>query len=77
MSKYVLFTQEGHDEIRWDYTDAKIKQVLDLWQQGYPYNEIGHRLSLKKIEVMLILLDLAHLKDVPERSNGIWGIKVV
>lgn len=73
MSKYVLFTQDVHDEIRWDYTTDKIQQVLDLWNEGYRYVEIGKKLSLRKIEVMLILLDLAEQKKIPERAGGLFG----
>lgn len=75
MSKYILFTHDQHDNIRWDYTPNMIERVVSLWEKGYSYEEIAKKTFLKKVEVMLILLDLAHLKKVPERKNGIWGNK--
>lgn len=73
MSKYVLFTQPEHDSIRWAYTPYKIEMVLQLWNEGYSYKEIAIKASLKKIEVVLILGDLAERDILPQRTGGPYG----
>lgn len=73
MSKYILFTQEQHEKIRWDYTQDMIDRVLDLWKEGYAYNVIAKSLGLRRVEVTLVLLDLAERGKVPARSQGMFG----
>lgn len=73
MSDYTLFTDNKHDDIRWTYTQDKIDRVIELWDQGLPYSEIGVKLRLKKIEVMLILIDLSDTGKLKQRRGGLLG----
>lgn len=73
MNDYTLFTDSKHEDISWTYTQDKINRVIELWDKGLPYAEIGVKLRLKKIEVMLILIDLSDLGKLKQRKGGMLG----
>lgn len=71
--RYYLFSSELHEDVHLDFTHGTIKRFLEMWEAGYSYQAMSKRLRITPTELALIAIDLDHIGQLPERTNGFWG----
>lgn len=76
-SRYILFTGEVHETVKFDFTQRQIETFITLWNQGYPINKIADRLNTSKVSVALIAMDLEMAGRIGPRAGGLLGKKKV
>ncbi|WP_445480445.1 helix-turn-helix domain-containing protein [Lysinibacillus irui] len=76
-SRYILFTGEVHEIVKFDFTKRQIELFITLWNQGYPINKIADRLNTSKVSVALIAMDLEMAGRIGPRAGGLLGKKKV
>ncbi|MFJ5566158.1 hypothetical protein [Lysinibacillus xylanilyticus] len=69
-SRYILFTGEVHDTVKFDFTTKQIEIFMTLWNLGYPINKIAQRLNTSKVSVALIAMDLEMTGKIEPRAGG-------
>lgn len=40
-NRYILFTSEVHEIVKFDFTQHQIETFITLWNEGYPINKIA------------------------------------
>ncbi|WP_342441769.1 hypothetical protein MHB65_22250 [Lysinibacillus sp. FSL K6-0075] len=77
-NRYILFTGEVHESVKFDFTIQQIGTFITMWNQGYPINEIAQKLNASKVSVALIAMDLEMAGRIGPRAGGLLGkMKVV
>ncbi len=76
-NRYILFTGEVHETVKFDFTQRQIETFITLWNQGYPINKIADRLNTSKVSVALIAMDLEMAERIGPRAGGLLGKKKV
>ncbi|WP_431811914.1 helix-turn-helix domain-containing protein [Lysinibacillus sp. FW12] len=76
-SRYILFTGENHEIVKFDFTQHQIETFITLWNEGYPINKIADRLNTSKVSVALIAMDLEMAGRIGPRAGGLLGKKKV
>ncbi|MEA0563290.1 hypothetical protein [Lysinibacillus irui] len=76
-SRYILFTGEVHESVKFDFTVQQIGTFIKMWNQGYPINKIADRLNTSKVSVALIAMDLEMAGRIGPRAGGLLGKKKV
>lgn len=71
--KYILFTGEAHEKVKFDFTTKQIEIFITLWNLGYPINKIADRLNTSKVSVTLIAMDLEMAGRIEPRAGGLMG----
>jgi len=54
----------------YDWNDAAIQRLRDLWAEGYSTAEIGRRMHVSKNAIV----GKAHRLDLPKRPNPVWKL---
>lgn len=76
-SRYILFTGEVHESVKFDFTIQQIGTFITMWNQGYPINEIAQKLNASKVSVALIAMDLEMAGRIGPRAGGLLGKRKV
>lgn len=76
-SRYILFTGDVHEIVKFDFTQRQIETFITLWNLGHPVNKIADRLNTSKVSVALIAMDLEMAERIEPRAGGLLGKKVV
>lgn len=76
-NRYILFTGEVHDTVKFDFTIHQIGTFIDMWNQGYPIDKIAQKLNTSKVSVALIVMDLEMTGKIQPRVGGLLGKKKV
>lgn len=71
--KYILFTGEAHEKVKFDFTKMQIEIFVTLWNQGYPINKIAERLGTSQVSVELIAIDLEMTGRIKPRDGVMKG----
>ncbi|UPW82343.1 hypothetical protein [Lysinibacillus sp. Ag94] len=72
-SRYILFTGDVHETVKFDFTIQQIGTFITMWNQGYPINKIAQRLNTSKVSVALIAMDLEMTGKIGPRAGGLLG----
>ncbi|MDC6268032.1 helix-turn-helix domain-containing protein [Lysinibacillus fusiformis] len=72
-SRYILFTGENHEIVKFDFTQHQIETFITLWNEGYPINKIAERLNTSKVSATLIVMDLEMTGKIGPRDGGLLG----
>ncbi len=75
--KYILFTGEAHEKVKFDFTTKQIEIFITLWNLGYPISKIADRLNTSKVSVTLIAMDLEMAGRIEPRAGGLMGKRKV
>jgi len=75
--KYILFTGEAHEKVKFDFTKMQIEIFVTLWNQGYPINKIAERLGTIPVSVALMAMDLEMAGRIEPRASGLLGKRKV
>lgn len=75
--KYILFTGEAHEKVKFDFTKMQIEIFVTLWNQGYPINKIAERLGTSQVSVELIAIDLEMTGRIKPRDGVMKGKRKV
>lgn len=70
-NRYILFTGEVHESVKFDFTIQQIGTFITMWNQGYPINEIAQKLNASKVSVALIAMDLEMAGRIGPRAGGL------
>lgn len=76
-NRYILFTGEVHESVKFDFTIQQIGTFITMWNQGYPINEIAQKLNASKVSVALIAMDLEMAGRIGPRAGGLLGKRKV
>lgn len=76
-NRYILFTGEVHEIVKFDFTQRQIETFITLWNLGHPINKIADRLNTSKVSVALIAMDLEMTGRIEPRAGGLLGKKKV
>ena len=76
-SRYILFTGEVHETVKFDFTINQIGTFIDMWNQGCPINEIAQKLNASKVSTALIAMDLEMAERIGPRAGGLLGERKV
>lgn len=71
--KYILFTGEAHEKVKFDFTKMQIEIFITLQNLGYPISKIADRLNTSKVSVTLIAMDLEMAGRIEPRAGGLMG----
>lgn len=76
-NRYILFTGEVHEIVKFDFTQRQIETFITLWNQGHPINKIADRLNTSKVSAALIAMDLEMAERIEPRAGGLLGKRKV
>lgn len=71
--RYILFTGEVHEKVKFDFTMRQIETFITLWNSGYPIDKIAQKLNTSKVSVALIVMDLEMDGRIEVRPSGLHG----
>ena len=71
--KYILFTGEAHEKVKFDFTKMQIEIFVTLWNLGYPINKIAERLGTSQVSIELIAIDLEMTGRIKPRDGVMKG----
>jgi DNA-binding MarR family transcriptional regulator len=72
-AKYLLFTGEKHENLKFDFTHDQIQVFIEMWNAGKSIGEIGKRFSINAANVALVIMDLEMAGEIKPRPGGIFG----
>ncbi|MFF2179395.1 hypothetical protein ACFVT8_23530 [Lysinibacillus sp. NPDC058147] len=72
-SRYILFTGEVHETVKFDFTIQQIGNFIAMWNHGHSINKIAQRLNTSKVSVALIAMDLEMTGKIGPRDGGLLG----
>ena len=75
--KYILFTGEAHENIKFDFTQKQIEIFISLWNAGVAINKIAQRFLISNANVALIVMDLEMAGRIEPRAGGLLGKRKV
>lgn len=75
--KYILFTGDSHESVRFDYTEYMINKFIDLWNDGVSIQQIALDLQINHVSVALLVMDLEMAGRIQPRDGGLSGKKKV
>ncbi|MBD8522365.1 hypothetical protein [Lysinibacillus fusiformis] len=76
-NRYILFTGEVHESVKFVFTIQQIGTFIAMWNQGCPINEIAQKLNSSKVSVALIAMDLEMAGRIGPRAGGLLGKRKV
>ncbi|WP_025114410.1 hypothetical protein [Lysinibacillus fusiformis] len=71
--KYILFTGDAHETVKFDFTAKQIEIFITLWNLGLSINKIAQRLNTSKVSATLIVMDLEMTGRIEARAGGLLG----
>ncbi|WP_249072460.1 hypothetical protein [Lysinibacillus sp. BPa_S21] len=71
--KYILFTGEAHDKVKFEFTTKQIEIFITLWNLGCPINKIVQRLCTSQVSAALIAMVLEMSGRIKQRIGGLLG----
>ena len=72
-ARYILFTGEKHENLKFDFTYDQIQIFIEMWNTGKSIGEIGKRLSINSANVALVIMDLEMAGKIKPRPGGVFG----
>ncbi|MFF2174956.1 hypothetical protein ACFVT8_00600 [Lysinibacillus sp. NPDC058147] len=72
-SRYILFTGEVHETVKFDFTTQQIGTFIIMWNQGHSINTIARKLNTSKVSAALIVMDLEMTGKIGPRAGGLLG----
>ncbi len=72
-AKYLLFTGEKHENLKFDFTYDQIQVFIEMWNAGKSIGEIGKRFSISSANVALVIMDLEMAGKIKPRPGGVFG----
>lgn len=72
-SRYILFTGDVHETVKFDFTIKQIGTFIEMWNQGHSINTIAQRLNTSKVSAALIAMDLEMSGRIKQRASGLLG----
>lgn len=76
-ARYILFTGELHDTVKFDFTIQQIATFITMWNQGFSINTIARKLNASKVSMVLIAMDLEMAERIGPRAGGLLGKRKV
>lgn len=76
-SRYILFTGEAHENMKFDFTPKQIEIFISLWNAGVAINKIAQRFLISNANVALIVMDLEMAERIEPRAGGLLGKRKV
>jgi len=73
--RYILFTGEAHEKVKFDFTIRQIESFVTLWNLGCPIDRIAQKLYTSQVSIALIVMDLEMTGRIKERPGGLLGKK--
>ncbi|MFJ3390514.1 hypothetical protein [Lysinibacillus sp. NPDC086135] len=71
--KYILFTGDAHENMKFDFTHKQIEIFISLWNAGVPIDRIAKRFLISHANVALIVMDLEMAGRIGPRVGGLLG----
>lgn len=71
--RYILFTEEVHEKVKFDFTNSQIETFITLWNAGHPIANIARKLNTSNVSIALIVMDLEMTGRITARSGGLRG----
>lgn len=75
--KYILFTGEAHEKVKFDFTKMQIEIFVTLWNLDYPISKIAERLCTSQVSIELIAIDLEMTGRIKSRDGVMKGKRKV
>lgn len=75
--KYILFTGEAHEKVKFDFTKMQIEIFISLWNAGVAINKIAQRFLISNANAALIVMDLEMAGRIEPRAGGLLGKRKV
>lgn len=75
--RYILFTGEVREKVKFDFTIRQIETFVTLWNLGYPIDKIAQKLNTSKVSVALIVMDLEMSGRIEVRPGGLLGKRFI
>lgn len=72
-NRYILFTGDVHETVKFDFTVKQIGTFIDMWNQGHSINKIAQKLNTSKVSAALIAMDLEMSGRIKQRVGGLLG----
>jgi len=73
--RYILFTGEAHEKVKFDFTMRQIETFVTLWNLGCPIDKIAQKLYTSQVSIALMVMDLEMTGRIKERPGGLMGQK--
>ena len=75
-NRYILFSQEEHENIQTDFTHDQIEKFIGMWEADFSINLIYRKLNIHKVSAALIAVDLELRGVIKPRKHGLWGARL-
>ncbi|AYC28710.1 hypothetical protein [Paenisporosarcina cavernae] len=56
------------------FTEQEIKEFIEMWQSEISLLNISKKMKRKKIELAILVIDLAERKKIKQRKQGLDGL---
>ncbi|GLC88678.1 helix-turn-helix domain-containing protein [Lysinibacillus piscis] len=73
--RYILFTGEAHENMKFDFTQHEIDKFISLWDEGIPIAKIAKKFGINTTNAGLVVMDLHMAGKLKERTTGVFGSK--
>ena len=71
--KYILFTGEVHERVKFDFTIGQVNKFIELWNQGKAVSFIAKQVGCSQVSIVLLLIDLEMAGKIEPRPGGMFG----